>query len=51
MKFDETQYEVEEMALSGECIRFRAFRNLVYVERPVNEDYQKNEYICAGSLL
>lgn len=41
MKFDETQYEVEEMALSGECIRFRAFRNLVYVERPVNEDYQK----------
>lgn len=41
MKFDKTCYEVEEVTLEGETVRFRAFRNLVYVERPVNEDFQK----------
>ncbi|MDO4314038.1 MAG: subtype B tannase [Eubacteriales bacterium] len=41
MKFDKNQYTVEELSLEGETIRFRAFRNLVYVEYPVDAKYQR----------
>ena len=41
MKFDKENYKVEELTLEQETIRFRAFRNLVYVEHPVNEAYQQ----------
>lgn len=41
MKFDKENYKVEELTLEKETIRFRAFRNLVYVEHPVNEAYQQ----------
>lgn len=46
MNFNKEQYVIEEMTLDGETIRFRAFRNLVYVEHPVYPEYQKmNIYV------
>lgn len=46
MKFDKNQYTIEELTLEGETIRFRAFRNLVYVEHPVNSEFQRmNLYV------
>lgn len=41
MQFDKEQYKTEELTLEGETLRYRAFRNLVYVEKPVNEEYQR----------
>lgn len=41
MKFDKNRYTVETLSLEGETIRFRAFRNLVYVEHPVDAEYQR----------
>ena len=41
MHFDKYNYKVEEVTINGQTIRFRSFRNLVYVENPVNEDFQQ----------
>lgn len=41
MKFEKDKYKIEELTLEGEIIRFRSFRNLTYVEHPVNEAYQQ----------
>lgn len=46
MKFDKNQYVTEELTLDKETIRFRAFRDLIYVEHPVNAEYQRmNLYV------
>ncbi len=41
MDFDKKNYTVEDLTLKGQTIRFRAFRNLVYVEHPVNQEFQQ----------
>ena len=41
MNFDKENYTVEELTLENETIRFRAYRNLIYVDKPVNEAYQQ----------
>lgn len=41
MYFDKENYKVEELTLKGQTIKFRSFRNLVYVDRPVNEEFQQ----------
>ncbi|MGN0983945.1 MAG: subtype B tannase, partial [Gemmiger sp.] len=41
MNFDPQAYTVEQLTLSGETIRFRAFRHLPYVDRPVNPEFQQ----------
>lgn len=41
MNFDKNNYVVKELALGNERIRYRAFLNLVYVEKPVNPAYQQ----------
>ena len=41
MKFEKENYKIEELTLENETIRFRSFRNLTYVEHPVNKDYQQ----------
>ena len=41
MKFEKENYKIEELTLENETIRFRSFRNLIYVEHPVNKDYQQ----------
>lgn len=41
MKFDSNNYTVEEMTLEDTTVRFRAFRGLVYVEHPVNPEFQQ----------
>ena len=41
LKFEKNDYTIEEVTLCGETIRFRAFRDLIYVEKPVNEEFQK----------
>ncbi len=41
MKFEKDNYKVEELNLKGESIHFRAYRNITYVENPVNKEYQQ----------
>ncbi len=41
MKFDKNNFTVKELTIGEETIRYRAFLNLVYVEKPVNPEYQK----------
>lgn len=46
MKFDKNRYTTEELTLEGETIRFRAFRNLAYADKPVNPEFQQmNLYV------
>ena len=46
MKFDKEKYQSEEVTVEGKTLRFRAFRNLVYADRPVNEEFQRmNLYV------
>lgn len=41
MKFDKEDYKVEELTLEGETIRFRSYRNMIYVNHTVNEEFQQ----------
>lgn len=41
MHFDKNSFQLETLTLGGETIRFRSWKNLVYVERPVNETSQQ----------
>lgn len=41
MFFDKSKFQVESLTLGGETIRFRSWQNLVYVEKPVNEEFQQ----------
>lgn len=41
MNFDKNHYVVKELSLEGETLRYRAFLNLVYVDKPVNPPYQQ----------
>lgn len=41
MIFDKNDFQVETLTLEGETIRFRSWRNLVYVDKPVNAEYQQ----------
>lgn len=46
LKFDKDKYDTQELTLEGETIRFRAYRDLVYVENPVDPEFQKmNLYV------
>jgi len=41
MNFDKENYTVETLILENQTIEFRAFRNLVYVDKTVNAEFQK----------
>lgn len=41
MTFDAEKYEVEEVTAGNQIVQFRAFRNILYVEHPVDEEYQR----------
>ncbi|MCD8156795.1 MAG: alpha/beta hydrolase, partial [Clostridiales bacterium] len=41
LKFDENSYTDEELTLEGISVRYRAFREIPYVERPVDIQYQR----------
>lgn len=41
MKFDKNAYTVESLTIAGETLCFRAYRGILYVDRPVNPEYQK----------
>lgn len=41
MNFNNKDYTVETVTLEEGTIEFRAFRNRVYVDKPVNEEFQK----------
>lgn len=43
MEFQKENYVVETITLAGENVEFRAFRNRVYVDRPVNAEFQQDE--------
>ena len=40
LKFDPTKYEVKTVRHDGQTITYRAFEHIVYVEKPVDEQYQ-----------
>lgn len=41
MKFDKQNYQIEKITIGGNTIEIRSFRNRVYVEKPVNEEFQQ----------
>lgn len=41
MKFDPQNYTVETASLAGQEICFRAFRRILYVDKPVNPEFQQ----------
>lgn len=41
MQFNKDNYTVEILTLADETIEFRAFRNRVYVDKPVNSEFQQ----------
>lgn len=41
MKFDKHAYSEETLTLGEETLCYRAYRDLVYVDKPVNPEYQK----------
>lgn len=41
MIFDKENYTVEKLTIAGETIEFRAFRGRIYVDKPVNPEYQQ----------
>lgn len=51
LKFEKNDYTIEEVTLCGETIRFRAFRDLIYVEKPVNEEFQKMNLLCRNAIM
>ena len=51
LKFEKNHYTIEEVTLCGETVRFRAFRDLVYVEKTGQCGVSENESLCAGELL
>lgn len=41
MKFSKEDFRVEKITVGDEIIEVRAFRNRIYVDKPVNKDYQQ----------
>lgn len=41
MEFDENHYVIEEKEVTGKTVRYRAWRNLLYVDRPVCPEFQQ----------
>jgi len=41
MQFNKDNYTVEEVEVNGESFVYHAYRNLVYVDKPVCEEYQQ----------
>lgn len=37
LEFDNQKYEIQKIVFQGEKITVRAFENIVYVEKPVDE--------------
>lgn len=61
MEFQKNVYQVEKITVGNETIEIRAFRNRVYVENPVSEEFQqmnlfapeayyRGESVCGYSL-
>ncbi|MCD8075716.1 MAG: alpha/beta hydrolase [Lachnospiraceae bacterium] len=46
MKFNQTNYTIENVSVAGKTLRYRSFKNLIYVDRPVCAQYQQmNIYV------
>lgn len=41
MIFDKNAYSVEKLTIGNETLCYRAYRNIIYVEKPVNPEYQQ----------
>ena len=41
LQFDLNAYTAEECIVQGECVQFRAWRNIPYVEKPVDPEFQR----------
>lgn len=51
MIFNQEPYTVEETALFGQTIRYRAWRNIPYVETPVIPEYQRLNLFAPEALF
>lgn len=45
LEFDNQKYEIQKIVFQGEKITVRAFENIVYVEKPVDEIQKLNIYV------
>ena len=56
MNFDKENFTVERIELDGITVEFRAFRNRIYVDKPVNPEFQQMNifapeiYFNSGSI-
>lgn len=50
MIFDKENYTIEKLTLEGRGITFRAFRNIVYVDKPAAPEYQQMNIFVRESL-
>ena len=56
MYFNNNEYQIEKLTAGTERITVRAFRDRIYVDNPVNAEYQRmhifapEEYFCGGSI-
>lgn len=41
MEFNKEKYEIEVFDIDDKKVTIRAFRNRVYVEKPVNQEFQQ----------
>lgn len=41
MRFDKNAYSTESLTIGNETLCYRAYRNIIYVEKPVNPAYQQ----------
>ena len=41
MFFDKNDYKDEQITLDGKCVEYRAYRNIPYVDKPVNPEFQQ----------
>lgn len=51
MFFDRNAYTVEETTLFGQTVRYRAWRNIPYVEKPVVPEYQQLNLFAPEALF
>lgn len=56
MSFDKNKFSIEELTTGSQSIKIRAFRNIIYVKKPVCEEYQQMNifvpeiYFSGGSI-
>ena len=51
MFFDKNDYKDEQITLDGKCVEYRAYRNIPYVDKPVNPEFQQLNIFVPKDLV